>query len=568
MLADLHLGGLVETAFPYGFLNHAGLDSFANVMCKVTLGAICEFTVNLICGLSQLDTAASITNLTAHYPAGTSVKEMNHFEQLFLNGGFTDYDYGTKKNKERYGQATPPAFNLSGLEIPTALFTAGDDDLADHDDVASLTLALDGSPALIYNQEYPEFSHMTWLVGNADAFHLWFPGAMHWLDVYNPVQGSADDVGVKIEPSETIPEYLLKYEIPVEEHWATTDDGYILKLFRLPNPGAPVLMLQHGILASAWCWLDNSPELAPGIRLYNEGYDIWMTNNRGNLFSKNHTTLDPDHNEAFWNFSFADLGRHDVPTNIKYILGSTGKPNLSYVGWSQGTSQFFVAMTDATTKAYVDQSVNLFVALSPVTFMKYQTSGLLKIATDLRIGAAVEKAFPYGFLDVKSLDVAANTLCKLTAGVVCEITVDLICGTSHLDTAGAITNLTAHFPAGTSVKSLNHYEQLILGNDFCDYDFGKDGNMEQYGQATPPSFDVSKISVPTALFVGGQDTMADHKDVGTLTLHIQFNPALIYHQEFPDFSHVTWFTGTDSAFKTWYPIMSRLLQQHNGVVVI
>merc|ERR1712107_423271 len=70
-----------------------------------------------------------------------------------------------------------------------------------------------------------------------------------------------------------------------------------------------------------------------------------------------------------------------------------------------------------------------------------------------------------------------------------------ICGTSHLDTAGAITNLTAHFPAGTSVKSLNHYEQLILGNDFCDYDFGKDGNMEQYGQATPPPLLMSQRSV-------------------------------------------------------------------------
>lgn len=55
-----------------------------------------------------------------------------------------------------------------------------------------------------------------------------------------------------ISPNETIPEYLGKYGIPVEEHWATTEDGYILEIFRLPRPNAPVLLVQHGLLCSAW----------------------------------------------------------------------------------------------------------------------------------------------------------------------------------------------------------------------------------------------------------------------------------------------------------------------------
>jgi hypothetical protein len=48
----------------------------------------------------------------------------------------------------------------------------------------------------------------------------------------------------------------------------------------------------------------------------------------------------------------------------------------------------------------------------------------------------------------------------VTFGVICEITVDVICGRSSVDNGDAILNLAAHFPAGTSVKDLEHYEQL------------------------------------------------------------------------------------------------------------
>lgn len=288
--------------------------------------------------------------------------------------------------------------------------------------------------------------------------------------------------GSAIQPDETIPSYLAKYDIAVEEHWVTTDDGYILEVFRLPRPEAPVVLMQHGILASAWCWLDNSPSLAPGIQMYNEGYDVWLTNNWGNTYSKNHTTLKPDFNQKFWYFSFADLGRHDVPANIKYILARTGKEQLSYVGWSQGTSQFFVAMSDPEVKSYVEQTVNLFVALSPVTYLAHQQSTLLSLLVDMHLPEVLDAAFPYGFLDSNALDVAANILCKLTLGSICEISVDLICGDSSMDTAAAITNLTAHFPAGTSVHAFHHYAQLIQNKGFKDFDYGKKGNLKKYAR--------------------------------------------------------------------------------------
>lgn len=61
--------------------------------------------------------------------------------------------------------------------------------------------------------------------------------------------------------------------------------------------------------------------------------------------------------------------------------------------------------------------------------------------------------------------------------------------------------------------------------------------------------------------------MGDHLDVATLTVQLQFNPVLIYNQEFPDFSHVTWLTGSQKAFQTWYPPFLELVHKYNPVEV-
>jgi lysosomal acid lipase/cholesteryl ester hydrolase len=369
--------------------------------------------------------------------------------------------------------------------------------------------------------------------------------------------------GSVIRPNETIPEYLGKYGIPVEEHWVTTEDGYILAIFRMSRPGAPVLLLQHGILCSAWHWMVNSPSIAPAIQLYHEGYDIWLTNTRGNTYSRNHTTLDPKHNKEFWNFTFAEMGRFDVPANIEYVLKQTKKPTLTFMGWSQGVTQFFVSMTDPKVKAYVDKTVNLFVAMNPVTWMKHQTAKLFTVVTDIHLDQMWDEFFPYGFLNWKSAPAEAQLACKLTKGAICEGVVDIIAGNSSLDTAGAIENLTAHFPAGVSAKELVHYAQSIRSNYFRDFDYGKRGNMKQYGRATPPEYDMTKISVPTALFCGDKDTMADVDDVATLVEHIGSNPALVYKKTFPGFSHMTFFTGTAGSFQRWFPDLLGLLQKYN-----
>lgn len=70
----------------------------------------------------------------------------------------------------------------------------------------------------------------------------------------------------------------------------------------------------------------------------------------------------------------------------------------------------------------------------------------------------------------------------------------------------------SYFPAGISIKTLEHYAQLIAnGGRFQMFDYGPQINLKQYNSTIPPEYDVKRISVPVHLFVGSEDIIADQQ---------------------------------------------------------
>ncbi|CAE8649795.1 unnamed protein product, partial [Polarella glacialis] len=162
---------------------------------------------------------------------------------------------------------------------------------------------------------------------------------------------------------------------------------------------------------------------------------------------------------------------------------------------------------------WLREHVSIFVALSPIAWLGHSNSLLLKALADVRIQDLASLFFPLGFLTPGSWDTAAHILCKLTLGVVCKIGVDVVCGHGGLDPASNVEGYSAHFPFGSSVKDMAHFSQLLRSGEFARYDYGRKDNDAIYGQPSPPAYNVSNLGVPTALFIGEEDKLADSQDV-------------------------------------------------------
>ena len=127
-----------------------------------------------------------------------------------------------------------------------------------------------------------------------------------------------------------------------------TSDGYLLTTFNIPaNPDVPSkgsILIQHGYMQDGTSWIENfGDEKSFHLLLADEGYNVWIGNNRGTEYSQRHTDYDATTSGAYWDFTWADM-QYDVKANIQAIKDETLEDKIIYLGYSQGTIQMHYAL--------------------------------------------------------------------------------------------------------------------------------------------------------------------------------------------------------------------------------
>ena len=109
-----------------------------------------------------------------------------------------------------------------------------------------------------------------------------------------------------------------------------TDDDYILSMVHIfadsdgnPNDDAlgPV-MLVHGANTNGLSWFDSTePTMYKSLveRLWYEGFDVYIPNLRGTLYSREHATLDLDSKE-YWDYDIETVAKMDIPALVSAVL--------------------------------------------------------------------------------------------------------------------------------------------------------------------------------------------------------------------------------------------------------
>jgi len=359
-----------------------------------------------------------------------------------------------------------------------------------------------------------------------------------------------------------VPAIIKSKGYPVEQYSCTTDDGYILGMFRIPRAGARPVLLQHGLLDSAFTWVGNFADQSLAYIMYDAGYDVWLGNNRGNTWSKAHTTYSVDSDE-FWDFSWDHMAHHDFPSMIQCVLDTTEQPKLAaYVGHSEGTIQAFSGLSLEQNKKVAD-SINLFVALAPVAYVSHQKSPLFNILADL------DTAFFFQLLGLREFLPTDGFIAKIAPGMChliphgCDFFLAFLCGPTNNLNDTRIQVYVSQTPAGTSVKNMRQWTQGVKHNTFQMFDYGtRRLNRQHYGTDNPPQYNLSAVHVPTALFYGDHDWLADPKDVQQLISELPAE-TIVYQDEQTDYAHLdyTWAYGAGTRI---YSTVVNLVNQYNN----
>ncbi|CAI5774687.1 Lipase [Podarcis lilfordi] len=304
----------------------------------------------------------------------------------------------------------------------------------------------------------------------------------------------------------------------------------------------PVVLLQHGILAEASFWVENMANNSFGFILADAGYDVWMGNSRGTSWSQRHQNLSTDQDE-FWDFSFHEMAIYDLPAMINFILKKTGQKQLYYIGYSQGATIGFIAFSVIPE---LSQKVNMFFALAPVISLQRATSPMLKISpmfpeysskSMLTRGKFVLSRKPAR--DFMQKLCRASFMQKLCVRLIFTISGGFNATNLNMSRADVYA---AHFPDATSSKNILHWKQIRDSRLFGYFDYGNK-NEARYNQSVPPLYKVEDMSVPTAVWSGGNDIIASPGDTAILVSRIS---NLVYYKNISYWNHWDFIWGLNA----------------------
>lgn len=299
---------------------------------------------------------------------------------------------------------------------------------------------------------------------------------------------------------------VINQGYPYESVHIETDDGYILKLERLPRKESKkVIYFQHGVIDNSFAWfghIEGESGSSLAFRAYDVGYDIFVGTFRGCEGSMRHVNPNITSKE-YWNFSVNEHGFQDLPAflrNIKKIkkqefmeLGKESEVEdikITVIAHSMGAmaTLMHLVWSGIQKKPHYMSSAIL---LSPAGYHKTAPSivnwmgPLINIA--LRFFPFIHTLkFPGELTRTLVSKVMEDISGSFTGRKMLSYFVSKVVGGSEEDhTYFNMRNLTYNIFTGTSTGVYKHFWQIWRNQRFEAFDYGPEKNLEVYGTVYP-----------------------------------------------------------------------------------
>ncbi|XP_045521514.1 lipase 3-like [Pieris brassicae] len=354
-----------------------------------------------------------------------------------------------------------------------------------------------------------------------------------------------EEPGARMEQPDlisSVPATIVRNGYICETH-TVVSQGYILNIHRIPHPkgnknvSKKTILLQHGLFASSADWILNGPEKGLAYVLADAGYDVWMSNVRGNKYSREHACLKTS-SKSYWNFSWHDIALYDIPSIIDYITTMKGDAEVTYIGHSMGTTIIFAMLT---LRPEYNSILKAAFALAPVVFLSDIKSPIKSLAPIASNVAYMEMLYgSHEFLPKKSALRRISSSCDAEnmESLACKNVIFYICGYNEKQFNKTLLPVFMNnLGTGTSWKTAVHFAQEVMaGGKFQQFDYGSN-NQRVYDSDTPLEYDLSKITLPVILVWAENDLLSSEKDVKSL--YEKLPPTTkIYKIPDPNFNHL------------------------------
>ena len=165
------------------------------------------------------------------------------------------------------------------------------------------------------------------------------------------------------------------------------------------------------------------------------------------------------------------------------------------------------------------------------------------------IQLAAKKFHAYNILGEKWWENEATLLLCAEFEGLCEgILESLADSDPSVDNMDRFNVFLASFPVGTSYQDMTFFAQDVVSEGFRQFNYGEVDNLKLYGSIEPPQVPLQNLSIPTALFQGSLDRLANPTDVEWLATQIP--DALVFREMYP-LGHLSFLIALDMS---WFSV--------------
>ncbi|XP_042315947.1 lipase member M-like [Sceloporus undulatus] len=154
----------------FSFFSNKLKASNANLCSYPVIDKFCLQLIFLCAGFNANNLNVSRADMyIGTYPDFTSVKTIRHWSQITKSKEFKYFDYG-RKNKVVYNMTKPPFYEIERMNVPTAVWSGGNDIIARAKDIEQLLRRISN---LVFHKNIPSWHHADFIWGLDAPKHLY-----------------------------------------------------------------------------------------------------------------------------------------------------------------------------------------------------------------------------------------------------------------------------------------------------------------------------------------------------------------------------------------------------------